>query len=509
MYYAKFNNKRYNLLDSMTITKASNEVRYSDIRIDAPNITSQDLPVKYQEVGIYDEDDNLIFTGYVSDYSLPTIDKYTGEDKEVTISLYTPMKMATLRTCSINGTYLLVDLIPLVFDNLIREGYKIVELNVGKTQRLTVNFYFETIEYAMNRISNRSSVWWYIDEKKGIHVNNIEWLFSQSPVDILENKVDGLYELIPNVENIDYANQINLINARIYTTMFSNTNQDVGRDTKDLVYERNKYIKDGDVYNFNYPIDISPSRLKSMAEETDEGSATAIDLEFVFGNNYRNAGIKYSQSQGYYTFGNISFNDSDTETQIVLQRDDFFKNLITGIKFNYGSNGNVKYFRTQTALKYKVFKFLDNKEIIKTKGVVNKTGIIEKTIDVDGKWFNEQEAIDYCRSLIVKNGNQTTTVKLSFDVDKGYNVGDMLKINYPEFLVVGNFIITSIQKKEQKYNDIEVVYTCSNANLIENYIDLFRSDETEKEAENFNDVITAQFDNDTLKENVEVIVIEN
>lgn len=73
MWFAKWNNKKYKLMDDVQIEKSSREVSYTDLILDFSDCKIDDIPFIQQEVKILDGRDNLKFTGFVSDYKLPEL----------------------------------------------------------------------------------------------------------------------------------------------------------------------------------------------------------------------------------------------------------------------------------------------------------------------------------------------------------------------------------------------------------------------------------------------------
>ena len=80
------------------------------------------------------------------------------------------MKLATLRTIILSGTYKLNDLILEILQPLIDDGFEIEEMEVTD-RTITINYPLNTVEYCMNNLSNKFNFWWFIDEYKKIHIN--------------------------------------------------------------------------------------------------------------------------------------------------------------------------------------------------------------------------------------------------------------------------------------------------------------------------------------------------
>lgn len=495
MITLNYQDKSYRILDDYTLNFSSREVKFSNITIDSTNMTIEDLPVKYQKIEIKDND-KILFTGFLDTYTLPSM-KNQNEFREMELMLLSPMQMATNRTCTIIGTYILEDLIPRIFEPLINDGFELVEENYTKSSQYTATFGFETIENAMNYVSNAKNLWWYIDENCGIHVRNIDYITKQLPKKEIThaNKEKGLYELIPTVESLDYANKINMKNARIYQDVFGN------------LIEQDKIIYPNTTYDFLYPIDLSVENAQRVALGKGKSSISCFAI-----NPYNiSSGVAYNISYHVsdtgevttYGWNDVSFSDEEEEKTFVLQRDNFFRNLITGIRYTGNVNLTMNNATSETALKYSTVEFFHNGEINKNKNKISDSGIIEKTVNVDGKWFTPDEAIEYAKGLVNINGKQTNILTLSYDIDQKLDVGDLISVNLPNYLSIGNFVITD--KSISFFNKVvKYTYKMRNANFSENYIDLFRNKLNEAQEETYQDVFYAEYSDEQINLKSEV-----
>ena len=148
------------VLDNYNIEKSSQEVTFNSITCDFTGYTQKELPEKYQEVKLVENGD-ILFFGYVDDYTFKEM-RETDVDAEIEISLLSPLKLATLRTVSVLGTYKIKKLISKVLQPLVDDGYEIEEVEIiDKT--ITVNYQLNTVEYCMNNLSNKFNFWWFID----------------------------------------------------------------------------------------------------------------------------------------------------------------------------------------------------------------------------------------------------------------------------------------------------------------------------------------------------------
>lgn len=243
-------------------------------------------------------------------------------------------------------------------------------------------------------------------------------------------------------------------------------------------------------------------------DEYESTNAFSLELGIRLSDGtYKYYAINISKVQGnsnydkYITNGSITYNnDSGEEGEIVLQRDSFFSNLITGFKWNVDSTATIESIRSDTALRYTTMKFMYSAEIDRLKGIISDSGQIERTIDYNEKWTTLTELITYARSLMVQNSNTVNTVKLEYDVNPNLNVGDIIDIQLPSFYTEGNFAV-----KEINYtyiNDIEQNWkiTLKSADLISTYIDLFRPTETEETENKIDTVILSEFIEENIKE---------
>lgn len=543
MYMVKINNNYYEMLDTYSIENSSSEVKYSNIKIDFENGTFFDLPLQYQEVVILNGTEKEIksgkgdikYFGYVESYELSSIKNKT-DDKELTISLLSPMKLATLRTINVSGEYDLNTLLDLVLEPLIEEGFKI-KIKEIKNANMTVQFIMQTVEYCMNYISNSKNIFWYINELKEIYIYDIKYIMSKNPKLKIDekSKIEGFIDIKPNLTSVDYANVLNLKKARIFFSTNNGTYVDDTRKTNFVLAESPKYFKNGDTITFNFPVAIDESTLKMLSNEqslyktSNLNNKYGIHIEISLLNLYNDDGAELELSDlirtasiywdadnnKYVMTDNIMFSDEGTsnneEKEFVLQRDSFFKNLITGVKWNNKMNkdgGGLTKIYSDSALKYTTAKIFFDEEIQKCKGIINKTGKIEKTIDMNGRWFTQKELIEYAKTLMVQISNTCNEIELVFDVDQNLKLGDLVNINMPNFFVVGNFIVTSIL--EEKTNFInQYTYKLRNTNLLENFIDFFRANQSQEGTSEVDDVIIGTYSEEKIKQSYIVEEVQN
>lgn len=501
--------KKLKLLDNLELKKSSQEVQFSSLKADYTGGTKEELPYTYQEIRIWEVDEdlnlengNLLFTGFLDEYTLP---KMVNENDDMTleISLLSPMQLATNRYVSANGIYMLSELLEKIFQPLVDDGFELKEINITDI-RLQVNYFIEAIETIANDLSNKCNFYWYIDEHKYIYVISIQRLLSRTPKLELEGKVNGLYGITPKVEANNYFNTINVKNVRVYCAgIKSNGNMTTSSSIDPVTYSLlNKLVfNNGDEITFENPIDFSITGIKNRLSE---GTLNELKLLW-FSNDNIDYIISYSDSDGKISLpSGVVYSDEDTSNAtIILQRDSFFNELITGFKWN-GSKTSFDFVFSDMMLKYQTFKILHSEEIEKCKGIISNTGIIETMIDLNETWYIRKELIEYCRNLMSANGNQTTDVTLEFDKRQNLSIGDLVSVNMPEFMTAGTFIITAI--KETEYgNDYNCKIELKNSKITSNFIDLFRNKSNQNIESKYNIINLVELNEDNIIEKYEVI----
>lgn len=505
-----YNNKAFKMLGDYCWKSSSNEVTFNDITIDFTNCSIADIPFKYQEIQIRQaktEDDILtnyivLFTGYLDEINLSEM-KTRKEYREMTLTLLSPLKMATKRNVSLIGTYELNIAIRRVMQPLLDDGFIIKELNV-KNGLITTNFVIETVEDCMNKICFKRNIFWYINENKEIFINSIDYLFTLPAVKKIHQnkKEEGLFTIQPTIENINYANVINFKNVRLIYTYWSDEST---LKSEYPIISEGKQFKKGDIVNFNYPVIVDEERLNSIIKEyNDKDNPSTIERYYYsifieFSNNDYVA-IGRTKEGLYGTNGNVNFSDDKIESDVVLQRDSFYSNLITGFKWNKDETVTITKIRTDTALRYTTMRFMHSEEINRLKGLISKSGQIEKTIDYAEKWTSLQQLINYAKSLMIQNSKTVNQVKLGYDSNPNLKIGDIVEINEPDFFIQGRFAVKDISYTF--HNEIDQIWeiTLKNSNLISTYIDMFRPQEIQENQENINTVILSEFVEEQISE---------
>lgn len=504
---AKWNNKDYKMINSTEINKSSREVKYTDLELDFSNCTIEELPFAQQEVQIFSNDNKLKFTGFVAEYDLPELTDINISKKVLKLSLYTPRQLATKRTITIMKTTKLNNIIKQALAVLIEDGFEIKEIIVPDLT-ITVNLISRTVEDILNYLSKKYSLYWNIDEMKRIEVISIDNMLGKPAVktiniDNYKEEINGLISISPKIENIDYANIINVKNARIFYDKFQPE-------------AFNITLNNGDRIDFENPIDISYKTAKRIVlEQVEEGATSLItNLEIIYDNDKYASIVSAFNTTGDYhngiNYNNIGTDDS-TGALFVLTMDTTFKNLATGITYKGDTPITIKGINSQTYLRYANMKLINWHEIEKNEGRITKTGQIEKTLDVENGWFTVKELIDYIKSTFLINNKFTNQILIKYKGKNDLKVGDKLTINLPEYFTEGEFIITAIKEIKDWCNPSLYTLELRNTNLLENFIDLFRSssDIEEQESQVQMEYVVEYAEEEKIKEKHEIILDEN
>ena len=495
---AKWNDKEYKLIDSIDTNKSSREVTYSDLTLDFTNCKMEDLPYSQQEVKILDNNNNLFFTGFASDCKLPELKDVSTSVKRLTLSLFSPRQMTTKRTVTVIKTGTLKEILEQILEVLYEDGFTLKELNIPN-MTITIKLISRTIEEVLNYLSNKYSLYWNIDEFKQITINSIEYMLNKEAkktinIDNYKDEIKGLISISPSVENIDYANIINVKNARIFYEKL---------ETQGL----NITLNNGDRLDFENPIDISLATAERVAK-------TAIQIESAIAVtnlqiNYNNGSDAYIIS-GFNTNGDINegsnykdiATDDSTGAKFVLTMDSTFKNLATGVTYKGENSITINGISSQTYLRYANMKLINWNEINNNAGKITPSGQIEKILDVKDGWFTTEELIEYIRNTFKNNEKNANQINIICKIQNDIDVGDKLIFNLPEYFTQGDFIVTAISCNKEWCNPFKYNIELRNTNLLENFIDLFRSssDIEEQESQTEVEYVVEYVEEEAIKE---------
>lgn len=512
-----YNKKAFKILDGFTIKQSNAEITFNDITIDFTGYSLLDIPFKYQELKIIqaeteeeilNENGEVVFAGFLDDIDLSEMKIRKEEQRELTLTVLSPLAMSTKRYVSLIGTYSKEEAIRRVLQPLLDDGFKIVEFNIP-TGQITTNFVIESVENCMNDMCFKAGVFWFIDENKNIYINSIDYLFGLGSKKTIAPDVitKGLSKIQPKIENIDYANVINFKNVRIYYSTLSMCDE-----LNNLIEEHDypllnlpKKLKKGDTVQFNNPIVISEDTLRKLREEGEVDNADVASLSIVIGGEEFYIRIETNEKSAdydkYVTSNNFSFNDDGGEEKtLVLQRDSFFNNLITGFKWNGADNSVVSRIYTGTALRYTTMRFMHSAEINNLKGVISDTGIVEKCIDYQEKWTTTTQLVDYARSLMSSNTKTINQVDLTFDETPNLKIGDIVEIHEPDFYIDGKFAVKEISHKYINDENEEWNIKLKNSDLNSTYIDLFRPSQKQENESKTDTVVLSEYVEETVYE---------
>ena len=244
-------------------------------------------------------------------------------------------------------------------------------------------------------------------------------------------------------------------------------------------------------------IDESTLRMRQEAGELENTELATLDMII----NNESFYFKIDESNNFIDSGNIGFSDnSGEEKTVVLQRDSFFSNLITGFKWNGDDNVSITSIYSATALRYTTMRFMYSAEINKMKGVISKSGIVEKTVNYNEKWTTVTQLIDYARSLMTNNTNTINQITLQYDVNQNLKIGDIVEIDEPDFYIQGRFAVKEITYHFYAQNHQEWNIIVKNADLNSTFIDLFRPTQKQESQENIDTVILSEFVEENIYE---------
>lgn len=512
MIKLKYNNKLYKMIESYNYEKSSREVKYSNITIDFTDLTSSDLPKKYQECQVIDENsDKVLYTGYASNFNVSDMKLENDVFRSLEIELISPMALATVRMITLKGSYSLKNALQKIIAPLISDGFTLKELNVNN-KKVTINFILNSIEDVLNKLSNSNNFWWYIDENKNIYINDITYQFSKDSVMVYDNKPPkGLYKIEPTIDIEDYCNVVNIKNVRVYSAS-------IVHDGKKLnpILETTT-IKKGDTITFAQPIDINYENAVASFNEL-QSSLEAYDINDNPPIIMMEGDTSTHEYVGFYVLidnGNIIVSDNlkidennedEEQKEFELVKDSFFSNLVTGFKYNGEEEITITSFMSISCLKWTNVKFYDNVEIEKQKNIISVSGQIEKTIDLNEQWKLMSEVTTLARSTLDANSGNASIVKLYFDVKKDIDVGDIVEINKPNFLIEeSKYICTDISYTYNNTESEEYVYELRNKNYLTSFIDMFRAESEETSTDKIETFVISNYIEEKMEEVHEVV----
>ena len=505
------------ILNGYDITESSQQVQFSDLVCDFTGYKMDELPEKYQEVKIVDINDigveKVAYTGYVNNIVFNEM-REQDVDISINISLLSPMAMATLRTATAIGTYRLASLIQdIILLPLLEDGFVIQEMDISD-RTITTNFLCETIEYCMNNLSNKFNFWWFIDRKKRIYIKDISKMFKQKPNHSYDddNLIDGLEYIKPIVSSDDYANVINFTNVRIYEYSILNfEGNKILESHNPLINRQISIIKKDGTINFNHPLDINKDNIIKSAESNGiiTGAKTGLYISGMYTDNtlFELYIRVSSDNKNLMMSSNIGFDgDANSTAEFLLTKDSFFSNLITGFKYNneLKSIKTITKIQSDSALIWNVNKLYNDKAIASKKGIISNTGIIEKTINMHESWKTIQELRQIGISYMDKNGlEKDGTIEMKFDKSSNFDIGNIIYIN--KLSINNTYVVTQKRENYKSELDDDTILICKNANMLDNFIDIFRGEEQQKSSSKIFQFYITHYVEEDVKESHEVI----
>lgn len=514
MIKLKYGETLLDVYNNYEITKSSQDVVYSDLQCDFTGRTAEELPEKYQEVSLVDIDnlnnENVLYFGYVESYNFGEM-RELDVDTTINLTLFSPMKLATLRTTIAIGTYQLKDLLTnTILDPLIEEGFKIKEIDITDRQ-VTTNYLVKSVEYCMNNLSNKFNFWWFIDEHKNIYIKDISKLISEDPRHIYDNQnsIEGLQYIKPYIEAENYANVINFTNVRIYE--FSRLLIENGEtiiEYNPLVNNVIQNIKNNEQINFNFPVDIKKENILKSAESNGEafGYIYGISIKGEYSDGtFFHFYVRYNvETKSYEISDNIGFDGENEDKDFLLIRDSFFNNLIVGFKYN-NQTKNISVITSiysDSALIWNINRMYNDYAIADKKNIISKTGIVEATVDMQESWKTIQELQDIGKAYMDKNSFKFDG-QIELKTDRNiFNVGDIIHIN--KMLFNDKYIVTQIREIIRN-NDEDYIVICKNANLLNNAVDVFRAEDRQENEEREYKLYITHYNKEEILERHEVV----
>ena len=480
-----FNSTDYKLEVYPVITNSLREVAFTNVAIDFSGKTQSDLPVTYQEITIEDSvTGDVSLTGYVNNYSFRDVFNGTATRRILEIELLSPMSYAAKRTNSVivNETSL-ATVVASVLEPLTDDGYTIEENNLI-TDEISTNYVRDSVEKIMNNLSNKYKFFWYIDQDKKIYLNMINDISIGSVVySIDDTTLDYMASIQPVLQSVDYANKVIVKNILLYRTTTT-------------LLPATTAIKDNSTYNFLYPIDISEDAGTRVIGDINTTVlfelVTAADTYFI---QYAKSTSTYSMST---EVGFAGEDDDDATKHLLLIRGKEFPDIVTGFKW-ITTNTTVTSTESESTLIPYTFQFTDVMEIAANVGKISTSGIVEKLIDGNNQKTTLQEIDNFARNQVTLNNTATKEIIVIFESDIGatfntflsvLKIGSKISVNLPDEFSVGDFIITDTEATQDAYLKTYKI-SARKANLIENFIDLFRKDEKDENAEQVDKYVEA------------------
>jgi len=474
MIYARFNSTNYKIANRPSLAFSARETTFTSIQIDFTGKTASDLPIKYQQIQVVDGSD-VLYYGYCSQPTLPVFD---GKEERVllNIELLSPQTYLTKRTTDVSISNINIhDAVATILSVVTgSDGFTVEENNLPTTEYLSDVFLHTSIEKILSNLAGRFNFIWYVDELKKIYLRHLPSIEAEATaLDITSINTKYLKSVQPSFEVSDYANMLNFTNVNLISGQALIPNSTV--------------LVNGETYTFAYPFSISDYVVYRMSalNELIPNLAYAFYLSTTATNAYKIEVDILAKTTTYdSTIGFLGEDDNSGTKVLLLTRDAQNSNLITGFKWVSATQtidsgiGCASY----STLKPITLVYLDPFEIDKNATKTNTSGIIEREVNVNGKYFTYNELTAYAKNFLKQNNKQADTVNLIFEgSDAGFTtlknklaLTKKVSVNLPsQFIDDTEFVITDIDYSINM--DIETLkIIAKSSSLAENYIDIFR-----------------------------------
>ena len=472
MTHARFNNTNYNLETEPTLTFSARETTFSEIVIDFTGKSANDLPGNYQEIQIINDAEEVIYYGYCSQ---PTFPEFDGKQERVllTIELLSPQTYLTKRTANISVVNVNIhDALGLILaETVSKDGFTIAENNMPTTEYLSDKFYGQTVETILSNLGGRFNFLWYVNEVKEIFIRYLPNIENEGfALDITNVNIPNLQSVQPTFQVCDYANKLNISNVDLITN--------------EILLESGSALELGETYTFPHPFSISEFVVYRFKIDSYYEIYPIFYLQTTDSFEYTiNVDIA-TQTLVWSEYIGISGVDDDNPSKhLLFELDTENQNLITGFKWNTTTTAVKDYpeCKAYTCIVPSTMTYSDADEISKNAEKTNTSGIIEKEIDANSKYYTYPELTAYAKSLFKQNNIQADQVVLKF---RGYDLSNLREtltltkkifVNLPEqFIENMTLVITDIEYSVEQ-NIYALTVSGRRSNLTENYVDIFKS----------------------------------
>ena len=461
----KYRDIELTIIDSLKTANSMKCVTYNDIKCDFNGHTKADFPVKMQEIQII-KDSVIISYGYLSSF------EYDGFTKKIKFEVLSPKSYINRRVTNlITNGLTLQETVEDLISGLLVDGYSLdgtIDLaEISGSKLISEEIIFRSIDEIFDYLAKKYSFVWYVDNLKVIHIIMENEIINQTPVYNFTNKSSIDINRV-EIESKEYFNKVYAKNLKVYYSSYTAT------DLSPLIKE-DKVTTKNELITFTNWIDIS----ENVGQKIKDSPETVILLQLEYGSGYKS--ITYNKTTKVYTIDSaIGFegvDDNNATKVVLLVRDNFFKNIITGLKFKAVTT--IAEINTQTALRNSVISYLNSNEIESSKNIISTSGIVENIVDLNNKWFSLDEINTYIKNLIATNSKPAEIVKFRLEgIDlsefDNIDVGKTVNIINDDYFLNDNYVVVSKQV-EESYVTKKIDIECRSASYLDNFINMFRN----------------------------------